>query len=62
MGDYAYDDDESLPEPIYLRLDNRLFQYRDSYYTEEPEEPEDSGEEVAEDEIGLDLSAPPPES
>ncbi len=54
-----YEDDESLPEPIYLRLDNKLFEYRDSYYEEELE---DSGEEVAEDEIGLDLSAPPPES
>ncbi len=58
-GGELYDDDESLPEPIYLRLDNKQFEYRDSYYEEELD---DSGEELAEDQIGLDLAAPPPES
>ena len=63
LGEFdARDDDdetESLPEPIYLRLDNKLLEYRDSYYQSESE---DSGDDVSEDQVGLDLTAPPPES
>ena len=51
-------DDQALVGPVYLRLDDPAFrsyvQYATQAYLEE--------EEVGEDEIELDLSAPPPES
>ena len=50
--------DETLVGPVYLRLDDPSFrsyvQYANTTYEQE--------EEVVDEEIGLDLSAPPPES
>ena len=52
------DDMDALVGPVYLRLDDPAFrsyvQYANQTYYEE--------EEAGEEEIGLDLSAPPPES
>ena len=59
-SEYGYVDeiDETLVGPVYLRLDDPSFrsyvQYANQTYELE--------EEVGDDEIGLDLSAPPPES
>jgi Ras GTPase-activating protein 1 len=61
-SDYGWADegDDALVGPVYLRLDDPAFrsyvQYANTTYEQELEE------EVGDDEIGLDLSAPPPES
>lgn len=57
VGDGAWIDemDDTLVGPVYLRLDDPTFRpyYNATYEMEE---------EVGDEEIGLDLSAPPPES
>lgn len=60
LPEFDDQDDEKLPEPIYLRLNNHLFDYRESYYEDDGDD--DSEGEIADDQIGLDLTAPPPES
>ena len=54
---YADDMDEALVGPVYLRLDDPAFRSYVQYANQTYEE-----EEAGEEEIGLDLSAPPPES
>ena len=54
---YADEMDEALVGPVYLRLDDPAFRSYVQYANQSYEE-----EEVGEEELGLDLSAPPPES
>lgn len=58
-GDCEHETDveDTLPEPIYMRLGR---QYRESYYDADDDESGD--EEVSEAQIDLDLTAPPPDS
>lgn len=53
-------DEDLLPQPIYMRLGSRLLQYRESYY--DVEEDDSGDEEVSDAQVGLDLTAPPPDS
>ena len=54
---YGEEMDEALVGPVYLRLDDPTFRSYVQYANQTYEE-----EEAGEEELGLDLSAPPPES
>ena len=54
---YGDEMDEALVGPVYLRLDDPAFRSYVQYANQTYEE-----EEAGDEELGLDLSAPPPES
>ena len=62
-NDHDSTEDGEIPEPIYLQLDTKLYasRNRDNNY-ESGSESDSEGEEISGDDVGFDLSAPPPES
>lgn len=58
VDDYTDEMDDTLVGPVYLRLDDPTFR---SYYLY-ANATYDMDAEEGDDELGLDLSAPPPES
>lgn len=56
-GDCETDVEDTLPEPIYMRLGREL---HESYYDADDDESGD--DEVSEAQVDLDLTAPPPDS
>lgn len=56
---YGEEIDETLVGPVYLRLDDPAFRSYGQYANQTYEQEDEVGEEA---ELGLDLSAPPPES
>ena len=57
IDQYGDEMDEALVGPVYLRLDDPAFRSYVQYANQTYEE-----EEAGDEELGLDLSAPPPES
>ena len=59
---WTEEEEEALVGPVYLRLDDLAFRSYGQYAPDDNALTYELEEEIADEDIGLDLNAPPPES